>query len=178
MSVLLIGASGELGEAVITRLARAGDQVEVIEPSAADAAIWRAKGARVAVAETIDTDLVERAGQQARTIVVFGDDSDRTIRSVKTVLAAATALKESPRIVVCTTATADGVLDILEASALDYVVLRTSKKARRLLAKGKPHAPEDVAEAIDAADDLGGNPRLEIDLAAAEGWSKLKLEAR
>ena len=35
--------------------------------------------------------------------------------------------------------------------------------------------PARVAEAIDAADDLAGNPRLELDLGTPDAWRALRL---
>jgi len=43
---------------------------------------------------------------------------------------------------------------------MDYVVLKLGTQRRR----GRSRRLRSTAEAIDAADDLGGHPRLEIDL--------------
>ena len=58
--------------------------------------------------------------------------------------------------------------------AMSWVVLLLP--ARRLLARKTRLEPDLVAEAVDAADDLAGEPRLTADLGAADGWRALRLE--
>ncbi len=65
------------------------------------------------------------------------------------------------------------VLGALRSSVLDYVVLMTPAKG--LLGKRSKVSTGALAEAIDAADDLAGSPRLELDLSDASAWDALRL---
>jgi hypothetical protein len=64
------------------------------------------------------------------------------------------------RLVVCTSQPPEDLLVRVRASRMDYVVLKLGTQRRR----GRSRRLRSTAEAIDAADDLGGHPRLEIDL--------------
>lgn len=157
MSVLLVRPSKQIGSAVIGLLMSQGDSVRVIEADPASAARWRELGAYVARGSETDADLVERAAQDVRTVVVFEDAQ----ASIEAVLEGA-ELASVERLVVCTPKPPEHLLTRVRASPMDYVVLKIGTgllgRARRL---------SITAEAIDAADDLGGHPRLEVDLADA-----------
>ncbi len=68
----------------------------------------------------------------------------------------------------------EGVLAALRASVLDYVILLTPLKG--LLTRRSKVSTDALAQAIDAADDLAGSPRLELDLSDASAWELLKLD--
>lgn len=165
MSVVVLGASGELGTAVVNKLLEAGDDVGVIEPSPERAEGWRRAGAHVARGNSNDADLIERASQNARTIVVL--DADQEVLSAAVDGARLAGVE---RIVATGARTAPELIALLRSSGLDYVVLETG---RRLLGAA---TPADVGRAVDAADDLPGRPRLELSLRTTEAWRELRLE--
>ena len=165
MSIVVVGASGELGAAVVTRLLEAGDEVGVIESSPERAEGWRRAGANVARGSSRDADLIERASQNARTIVVLAADQEVLGAAVEGARLAgverivATAVRRTPE-----------QIALLSSSGLDYVVLETG---RRMLGAA---TPADVGRAVDAADDLPGRPRLELSLKTTDAWRELRLE--
>jgi len=165
MSVVVVGASGELGAAVVNRLLEAGDDVGVVEPSPEQAEGWRRAGAYVARGSSSDADLIERASQSARTIVVVEADLEVLSAAVE-----GARLAGVERIVATAARAAPEMMALLRSSGLDYVVLETG---RRLLGAA---TPADVGRAVDAADDLSGRPRLELALKTAEAWHELRLE--
>lgn len=159
MSVLLVGLAPEVTAALIDRLVGQDDEVRVVEPDERNAEQWRAAGAFVALGSP-DEDLVERAAQGVRTVIV-GDD----VTGDKEVLHGA-ARARVERIVVFGHKIDP---DTLEP---DFVVLRPP---RRRLLKGPELSPSDAARAIDAAEDLAGEPQLVLDLGTAAGWRALDL---
>lgn len=164
MSVLLVAAEGEVGEAVIARLVSQGDEVRIIDEEDERVSRWRGLGAHVASGSAGDADLVERAAQGARTIVVLGQvDAGPVIRGG---LAAAV-----DRFVFCTH---HHDAHAIESEQTDFVVLLlpTARWPRR-----SSLSPDALALAIDAADDLAGNPRMYVPLGEAAGWKQLGLEA-
>lgn len=165
MSVLLIGASPSLGVVVARRLIAQGDEVRAV--ARGPEGELAAAGVRIARGPELDADLVERAAQDVRTIVLFEGSS----QVVKPVIEGARAAAVE-RVVVCT-GTIDGpALDVLRASGVEYVVLRPPRKG--LFRRG---VSDDVlAEAIDAADDMSGKLRLELDLNESDAWQTLNLE--
>ncbi|MDQ3766847.1 MAG: NAD-binding protein [Actinomycetota bacterium] len=166
MSVLLLRPSKRIGSALVNLLTSQGDTVRVIEADAASAARWKELGAYVAQGSEADADLVERAAQDVRTVVVFEDAQ----ASIEAVLEGA-ELAGVERLVVCTPRPPDHLLARVRASRMDYVVLKVGSP--RLL--GRARRPSNMAEAIDAADDLGGHPRLEVDLEDAASRRSLDL---
>lgn len=165
MSVLLIGAEGPIAKELVARLLAQGDDVRVIEDDPGAAGRWRELGAHVATGSDGDADLVERAAQGVRTLAVVGDivDSDAAI---------AGAVAAGVDRIVWLTRGRRRDPSALIAAGLDYVVL-TAPASRWPRRSSLP--PAAVAEAIDAADDLAGHPRLEVDLGDPEGWERLGL---
>jgi hypothetical protein len=53
--------------------------------------------------------------------------------------------------------------------------LRSSRK--RGMRRSKPSAAE-LAEAVNAADDMAGSPALELDLSSLDAWSTLGLDQK
>ena len=163
MSILLLGARRDVGEAVVTRLVGRGDEVRVVEPDASAADRWRALGAYVAIGSPDDADLVERAAQNVRTAVVFGDVDRGPI--LQGIGAAGVG-----RVVLC--------LDRYDAHAAEGEVELVALLVPRTRFPRRPTvSPEAIAEAVDAADDLAGNPRMVVDLGDAQAWRALGLES-
>lgn len=164
MSVLVVGARGDAGKAVVARLVDQGDDVRVIEPDETAAARWRALGAFVARGTPDDADLVERAAQSVRTVIVLGAAD---LGPVVTGAAAAGV----GRLVVCVRRR-----DEVDPAALSPEVVALLIPATRVTRRPAISA-ERLAEAIDAADDLAGAPRMVVDLGASEGWRRLGLQS-
>ncbi len=153
--MLLVRPPEQIGSAVISLLSSQGDVVRVISADILSAARWKELGAYVARGSETDADLIERAAQDVRTIVVF----EEAQASIEAVLEGA-ELAGVERLVVCTSQPPEDLLVRVRASRMDYVVLKLGTQRRR----GRSRRLRSTAEAIDAADDLGGHPRLEIDL--------------
>ncbi|HEX2295221.1 MAG TPA: hypothetical protein VHN37_07930 [Actinomycetota bacterium] len=153
MSVLLVGLDAELVTAVTRRLTAQGDQVRIVARSGEPV-----PGAHVAVGDPGDDDLVERAAQGARTIVA-GEEGR------------AAALAGAARAGVDRAVLVGGDAAGAPAS-MSWVLLVTKRRLRRGV------APADVAEAVDAADDMAGEPRLVVDLTTEDGWRALRLDPR
>lgn len=178
VSVLLIGLDEDRGPALIRRLRDEGDVVGVIEESLPAGDVWRAAGAHVAMGSPRDADLVERASQHARSVVVLEEGSEPSQAILDAVLEAGrVTAPEPPRIIYVSISRRQEVDEKLEASAFDYVILRSPRRGR-LKRKAFAVVPGDLAEAVNAADDLPGNPRLDVDLTTPEGWSALGLDPR
>ena len=176
MSVLLVGLDDVTGPVLIRHLVAEGDVVGVVEDDPSRAETWRDAGAHVAVGSPSDPDLIERAGRHARSVVVFESAPDGSTSVMEAVLEAARITPEPPRVIVAGPV-GDTTIAHLERSALDYVVLRTPAPRRWRRGPSRPE-PQDLAEAVSAADDLAGDPRLIADLGDAEGWSLLGLASR
>lgn len=159
MSVLLIGLEPEVTAALIDRLVAEDDEVRVVEPDERNAQQWRDAGAHVALGSP-DEDLVERAAQGARTVIV-GDD----VTGGRQVLHGA-ARARVERIVVF-----GHNIDPDELEP-NFVILRPP---RRRLLRGPELSAGDAARAIDAAEDLAGEPQLVLDLGTGAGWRALDL---
>ena len=167
MSVLLLGASGELGEAIVRKLLDQGDEVRAIENEPSSAASLRDLGVHIARGREIDSDLIERAGQNARTLIVI-DPEDAVV--TEAIEAARNAAIE--RLIVCGQVGRE-IVEVVRSSGLQYVILLGTERGR-LLRRSVPAAA--VAEAVDAADDLAGEPHLELDLTRGSAWKELGLE--
>jgi uncharacterized protein YbjT (DUF2867 family) len=166
VSVLLIGAAGDLPAAVADRLIAQGDEVRTIatDPALENLATL---GVRIARGPYLDADLVERSAQNVRTIVLFEAD-DEVLEAIIEGAAAAGV----DRVVLCSSSIEEPVRERLRASGLEYVVLQAPRKGR--FRKGVPD--EALAEAVDAADDMAGRLRLELNLNERDAWQTLKLE--
>lgn len=160
MSVLLAGLSPDVGRALTRLLLDEGDQVRVILPAGEDAAPY--EGAHVATGEASDEDLVERAAQGARTIVLGHFDDDT--RSAALTAAARAGVDRAVLL-------GNWAGDV--PATISWVALVTP---RSLFGLRRGPGPEDLAEAVNAADDLAGEPRTVVDLGTDEGWRTLRLE--
>jgi hypothetical protein len=145
--------------------------VRVIEDDLSAGAHWKEFGAHVALGSPADPDLVERAGQNVRTLMMAGGDDSREVMAA---VAEGARLAGIGRLVVCLQRSDESVLEAVRAAGIDHVVLLTGRsRLKRLLG---PVVPADsLAEAMDAADDLAGNPRLVLDLTREGGWTALGL---
>ena len=166
MSVLLVGASSPLGVAVVLRLLAQGDEVRAIAEGPEAGELAR-HGVRVAKGPELDADLIERAAQNVRTIVSLEAKVDVLEPVVEGARAAGV-----DRVVVCAGTVGEPARDLLRGSGLEYVVLQPPRKG--LFRKGV--SDEALASAIDAADDMSGKLRLELDLNESEAWQTLNLE--
>ncbi|HEX2050632.1 MAG TPA: hypothetical protein VHJ34_08375 [Actinomycetota bacterium] len=171
MSILLVGLDDDVAEELVRRLVAEGDEARIVVADRAGAARWRALGAYVAFGDASDDDLVERASYGVRTVAV-GDGA-----ALEPVLAGARRAGVD-RAVVCRAGLDDATRAGLDASRMDYVVLVSTRRRRIAAPRRRRVAPDDVAAAIDAADDLAGNPRLELDLSDEGAWERLKLPQR
>ena len=176
MSILLIGLSEELTEELVKRLVNEGDEVRVLEDSDDNAESWRMLGAHIAHGPKWDADLIERAAQNVRTIVV-GEHHvhDPTELMDEVVTGGGFASKDMRIVLVGDDLEAPGLRRLRE-SPLAFVAMGVATK-RNLLSRRRALEPSTLAEAIDAADDLAGEPRLELDLGDEQAWAELKLTA-
>ncbi len=159
MSILMLVEDHEVEKVVARRLLDQGDEVRVLLARPELRPAWIELGAHVAVGDPTDDDLIERAGQDARTLVLFGihaGDVSTVTASLKAALAAGIE-----RVILCVAGADDEIRRLVGASASSYVILSYGK---RLGPRG---------EAVDAADDLAGEPRLEVDLRDDDALQRL-----
>jgi hypothetical protein len=170
VSILVVEPDETNGLAVVDLLVKEGDEVGVIVGEAARADGWKSLGAHVAVGPADDPDLIERAAQHARSIVVF----DAPVAVVEAVVEGARMASASPaRIVYCSSTGGDGV-DLLMTSGLEYVILSIPVERAGLRRRPRQSVePGIVAEAVNAADDLTGELRLSLNLEDEEDRSVL-----
>ena len=166
MSILLIEPDRELGESIARRLIREGDEVRVL---VADPAGWKEQGVYVAVGDPMDPDLVERACTNVRTIVFTSASKGIPVSLLATAVPAARKAG-ADRVIVCVPNPGDPAVRWLDGSGASYVGLTTG---RRGFLPRRSVDPDLVAEAVSAADDLAGEPRLQVDLTNEEEWAKL-----
>jgi hypothetical protein len=176
VSILLIGLSEELTEELVKRLVNEGDEVRVLEDSDDNAESWRMLGAHIAHGLRWDADLIERAAQNVRTIVVGEHHIHNPTELMDEVVTGGGFASKDMRIVLVGDDLEAPGLRRLRESPLAYVAMGVATK-RSLLGRRRAPEPAALAEAIDAADDLAGEPRLELDLGDEQGWSELKLTA-
>ena len=171
MSVLLIGITGSTGDAIIKRLIAQGDEVRVVEDDSDAAERWRSLGAHVARPFHDMADLIERAAQNVRTVVI-GDAAGHADDDVRAIISGAAAARVE-RIVLYGMRAPQSTVEAVREFPLQHVVLSTGR--RRLLGGGIDD--ESLAAAVDAADDIAGEPRLELDLSDPDAWPALGLAA-
>lgn len=174
MSVLLAGLGDEVTRSVVTRLLAQDDEVRIVLGDPGDRERWRALGVHVAVGDLTDDDFVWRACTNARTVVA-GEHAPVDTRAVREVLAGLLTKTDADRLVVVGAGEPDELVGGARSAGIDHVVLRFCR--RGLLGHRDVVAPDDLATAIDAADDLAGHPRLDLDLSDADAWSALRLAA-
>jgi hypothetical protein len=167
MSILLIGLEDSLTIALGKRLISAGDEVRILV-TAQDDDRYRRAGLHVARGQRLDDDdLIERAAQNVRTIVVGELPRERLTAVLKGAGAAGAG-----RIISVLPTPSDVYRELLAVSPLEYTTLVVG----RTLITRKPKLTEDeVAAAVDAADDLAEGLRVELDLGTDEAWGVLRL---
>jgi hypothetical protein len=168
-----MGLSRETGEALIERLLDASDTVSVIEDDEALASTWTELGAHVARGPLTDADLIERAAQSARTVVVMERANDDLAAVVSAAIDGAAGARPGIRVVVCAARLDDEITGLVSRSGLEHVLLRTGGRRAWMLRDALD--AKALATAIDASDDLAGSPRLDLDLRTRASWSKLRL---
>lgn len=168
MSVLLIHLDPALANVLTERMVRQGDEVRWLGDEK-QAEHQQGLGAFIARGDAADDDLIWRTSLGVRTIVLTGDRSPEELSALIKGAKAA----EVGRLICISPELSPRVHDALSDSGLEYVLLLAgggSWLARRGV------APPDLAEAVDAADDLAG-PLYEVfDLTEDEGWGRLRLQ--
>ncbi|MFP5351994.1 MAG: NAD(P)H-binding protein [Actinomycetota bacterium] len=158
MSVLMVVGRGEAEPAVARRLLGQGDEVRVVVTDASEKPAWVSLGVHVAVGDPTDDDLIERAGQSARTLVLFdGHANDPATVGAATKAASAAGIE---RLILCAPDVSSEIRRQVEETQKSYVLL---SYGRRLSLKGRASV-EVISEAVDAADDMSGDPRVAVDL--------------
>ena len=173
MSILLFRVAGPVAEALIQRLLAQGDEVRVVESGAETDPKWEIVGVHVARGDDTDADLIERAAQNVRTAVLFDDrkGSEEVIDPLLEGISAAGV----DRLVILTRRADNEWLPKVETAGLDHIVLYLPEP-RRFIGSRSSVPPAALAEAIDAADDIAGNPRMRLDLREPASWQALGLE--
>lgn len=171
MSVLLVGLDGELARTLIRRLISQDDEVRVIARPGDDVDALRSLGAHVARGRRLDADLVERAAQNVRSIVVGAVEPETMAEILE-----GARFARVERVIVCSHHPQRSSVDLLREASIQYVVLNYRKPRR--FRRGSSHTDDYVALAIDTADDLAGDPRLELDLSSASAAEALGLDPR
>lgn len=177
MALLLVGAAGALGDAIVSRLLDAGDEVRIVARSPEDAERWRLSGAHIARGDPKDPDLIERAAQNARSIVVF-DDGSGFHDVLEAAVEGGMSAGVERLIVCCTTVSGPLARERVVRAPLQHIVLITGTGRRASIFGTQEVSRLEVARAVDAADDVGGCPRCVLDLRQPEAWRALKLEPR
>lgn len=172
MSVLLAGLGDELTEALSARLIAQDDEVRIVLGDETERERWRAVGMRVAVGDLADADFVWRAFTNVRTVVA-GEQSPVDNPEVRHDLAGMLRNTDADRLVVVGAGESDPLVASARAADIDHVVLRFRK--RGLLGHRNAASCDELAAAIDAADDLAGHPRLDLDLWHESSWVALRL---
>jgi uncharacterized protein YbjT (DUF2867 family) len=173
LSVLIVGGAEEVVGAVIQRLVSVGDDVRVVENDARLGEAWRSLGAHVARGEPLDADLFERAAQHCRTLVLI-EDGSIIPEAMEDALEGA-SLARVERTVLLAARRSPQASEALRTTTMEYVLLTAGARKGLLRRPAWSVAPGRLAEAIDAADDIGGEVRLELDLSDAAAWAELGL---
>lgn len=167
MSILLAGLDHPVALVSARRLIDQGDEVRVLLTEDRFADTYRGLGVYVALGRELDDpDLVERACQNVRTLVL-GTVTEKMMRHILMGVSPAGVGR-----IVYVSDRPGAEVEVVKKSSVEHVVLRTPRPG--LLGR-KSLDPQTLAEAIDAADDLDGEPRLDLDLTEEGGWASLKL---
>lgn len=172
MSVLLVDGPSSMrwsgvANTLVARLVAAGDQVRVLLRDAGDEGVvegLREEGVHVAFGDASNGDLLERAAQGCRSIVLFDPPGDLMDKALE-----ASRFAHVERLIVCARRERD--IEALQDGKTGYVWLMGRPKG--IVRGGVTWG--DYAAAIDAADDLAGDVRLDLDLAVPESWTALGL---
>ncbi len=160
MSVLLVDPPAGVGQATVRYLIDEGDEVRVLVGDRKETSVWKSLGAYVAAGDPTDQDLVERACQNVRTVVVFSAPDAAVVSGART--AGVGRLISVTR------------RDIEPVDDLEHVVLVIG--ARGWWSRARC-SDDDVAAAISAADDLASIPNRPVYLSESEGREALRLSS-
>ena len=173
MSVLLLGLSEDLASVLAERLLGQQDEVRTVVATTDAAERWKRRSVHAAVGPFDDADLVERAALNVRTAVV-GEHLEPPTTETTVALADGLGAAGVERVVVVGAKVDEWLVHDLKEGRAQYVILRLPRRSRL----GRPRLPVgSVAEAIDAADDLAGEVRLDLDLADPHAWATLGVPA-
>jgi uncharacterized protein YbjT (DUF2867 family) len=177
MAVLLVGAAGAVADAIVSRLLNQGDEVRIVARSPEETGRWRDLGAHIARGDPEDPDLIERAAQNARSIVTF-DNHAGSNDVLEAAIEGGMGAQVSRLIVCCTGVPGRWTRDRVSRAALEHILLITgaNRRGSSVLLRTRKVTTADVARAVDAADDLAGHPRVVLDLRRPEAWRALELE--
>ena len=176
MSILLIGVGLDNGLPLVARLQASGDQVRVVTSDAAAVEQWRSAGAYVARGDPCDSDLIERAAQNVRTIVLMAGGPAGFPEMLDAAMEGG-ALAGVGRLVVFGARIDEDIMRRVRRSDMEHVILQTLG-TRRWPARRSAPSPEELAEAIDAADALVEPPEEVLDLSRSDAWARLGLSNR
>lgn len=169
MAILIVANSeDDLAEPTIRRLLAQGDEVRILTDG--DPGRWRAMGVHPAAGDPSDADLVERAAQNCRSIVLLGiraTEPDAVAAVAEGGLAAGT-----DRLILCRGSRREKLPDVAAAWPRGYVIL---EQVAGRWPRVQRASSEEVAEAVDAADDIAGEPRFSVDLNDPADLAKLGL---
>ncbi|MGI8775387.1 MAG: hypothetical protein ACR2KQ_10365 [Actinomycetota bacterium] len=169
MSVLLVGLDDELALVTARRLLAQQDEVRAIVTEEKSATALRETGVHVARGKEVDDpDLIERACQNVRTLVLGSLPPEAIIYVLQ-----GASLAGVGRIIYVAVPRDDGI-DTVVSGSPEYVILRIPSGG---LFRRETFDAALVAEAIDAADDLDGTIRLDLDLSTETAWAALSLDA-
>ena len=175
MSVLLVGLPARVARRLVDHLVAQGDEVRIVEQDQRAAEEWKARGAHPARGAATDADLIERAAQGVRTVIVGdarGAGGPAVVNAAVAGAKLAAARGEGVRLVLLAAHPPRDAVEAVRASGMDYVVLWTTASSQ-LWPPSARRRLDDVVAALDAADDLSGNPRLELDLRDTGSWRVL-----
>ena len=168
MSVLLVDPDEVWGPAIARLLIEEGDEVRVLTPHPLR---WATRDVYVAPGDPLDPDLIERACTNVRTVVLTFLGRKVPMSLVDGVLTGATQAG-TDRIVACAPSADTDLLRALNGGGLSYVLVVTGRRGFLPKVTAEAHA---VAQAVSAADDLAGAPRLVVDLTTEDGRAELRL---
>ncbi len=175
MSILLLGLDDDLVQVLSQRLIRQDDEVRILVTGGASEKGYEGWGIHVARGPHLDdADLIERACQNVRTLVIGDRVQPLNSEVVEAIVSGAKAAGVD-RLIVVGPQSESELLDRAGAARLEFVMLRTPKAG--LLRRSRLDL-EDVAEAIDAADDVAEEMGDELDLSDPAAWERLKLVPR
>ena len=172
MSLLIVEPTAGPGLEIARYLIEEGDEVRVVVTDHADRTAFEEIGAYVAVGDPGDDDLIERACQNVRTVILHDPPLKRLVPVLPDIVRGARRAGVDRMILAAERPLQ--VADVFDKDAMSYVVMTT--RGRGLRTRRVP--VRDLAEAISAADDLAGEPHLAVDLSTSEGWQDLRLSPR
>lgn len=167
MSVLLLHLEPELAVTLTRRLTAQADEVRWAGDEK-DAAAVRDAGAFIARGDITDDDFIWRASLGCRTVVFMSERAAEELAAIQKGAGNA----EVERLICVAPELPASLHDRLSAGSLEYVIVLTGGGG--WLARRKVSV-EQLAEAVDAADDKAGPLHEVVDLTEPVGWLRLGL---